>query len=219
MTRWCSTLTGAPLYFSSGTPDRPGWPVAGWLTIAVRRSRRWHVDLEPARTALEPRDPSRPCQFGTGVRERGVAPAADLVGAVDRLDEGVGQRVDVVGGHQPARGVGGIEVDHRREPAAAGGDHRQAHCHRLERRLGIRVVDGWHYRARRRWPDPRAGRSDPASPQRRRRRRRPHRRRPPGGRPPTHRDGHPTPGARPAARSGRGPGRRPARGGAPAWLR
>ncbi len=74
-TRWCSTLTGAPLHFSSGpagTPYRPGWPVAGWLTIAVRRSRRWRVVLEPARTRARTLRPvaTMPARHGRGRARR-----------------------------------------------------------------------------------------------------------------------------------------------------
>src|SRR5207248_11701018 len=61
----------------------------------------------------------------------GVLAAPTTLGrSIDRVYECVGERIDVVRGHEPAGEARGVEVDHRWETTARGGDHWESHRHR-----------------------------------------------------------------------------------------
>lgn len=69
----------------------------------------------------------------------------DLLGLVGRVDQRLREGAFVIWRYEPACWSSWVEVDHEREPAAIGGDYREADRHGLEGRLRVRVVDRGHH--------------------------------------------------------------------------
>ena len=63
---------------------------------------------------LEAWDQPVPGQFGAGVAESIGTTLGNLIRVVHDPDQGIGERVGVVRGDEPAGWPSGIEVDHRR---------------------------------------------------------------------------------------------------------
>src|SRR6266508_782424 len=77
---------------------------------------------------------------------QGCVPSSrDLLSSVGGLDQRFREGAFVIWRHKPACWASRVEVDDEREPAAVGGDHREADCHGLEGRLWARVVDRRHH--------------------------------------------------------------------------
>ncbi len=91
---------------------------------------------------LEVREEPVPREFGARMGEGVRAAGGGLGRVVDDAHHVGGERIEIIGRDELARGTRRIEIEHREESAATTREHGKSGRHRLEWDLRVGVVDG-----------------------------------------------------------------------------